>query len=181
MRAAQSPDSRRATMPWRELSPASKDDRASLRRSKRAKLYADADIEEEVVSWFRENGVNIRSARELGHQRKPDEFHAALSKRRGRFLLTKNSRDFLNDRKFPHRNFHGLIVIEGDLGPRSTDYGVAAAIVLRQIVPWGEVFVGSKIRVAAGTLVISGPDETGRIRVHRYKLEPNKQYEWVDD
>jgi hypothetical protein len=168
-------------MGWCEREPVTKDQIASLRGSKRARLYADEDIEEEVVAAFREQGVNIRSARELGHRGKPDEFHASLSKRQHRFLLTKNSRDFLDDRKFPHRNLHGVIVLEGDLGPRSTDYGVAAAIVIRYIVPYGEVFVGSKIRAGNRNLVITGPDETGRIRVDRFKLEGKKLYEWVDD
>jgi hypothetical protein len=43
------------------------------------KLYADEDIEDDVVQLLRDVGVNIKSARELGHRRKPDSFHANLS------------------------------------------------------------------------------------------------------
>jgi hypothetical protein len=43
------------------------------------------DIEDDVVEFFREQGVNIKGARELGHRGKPDSFHAALAFREKRF------------------------------------------------------------------------------------------------
>jgi hypothetical protein len=57
---------------WRKIPPPSKDDETVLRMSKRMKLYADEDIEDDVVEFFRDQGVNVKGARELGHRGKPD-------------------------------------------------------------------------------------------------------------
>ena len=43
---------------WKKLPPVSKKELADLRGSKKIRLYADEDIEEEVVELFRDNGVN---------------------------------------------------------------------------------------------------------------------------
>jgi hypothetical protein len=50
-----------------------------LQNHKKAKFYGDEDIEDGAVAVLRECGVNITSARELGHRGKPDSFHAALA------------------------------------------------------------------------------------------------------
>jgi hypothetical protein len=54
---------------WRKIPPPSKDDETVLRMSKRMKLYADEDIEDDVVEFFRDQGVNVKGARELGASR----------------------------------------------------------------------------------------------------------------
>jgi hypothetical protein len=55
-------------MPWQETPSLDKADLSSLRHLRRAKIYADEDIEDDVVIFLRESGVNIKSARELaGH------------------------------------------------------------------------------------------------------------------
>lgn len=82
-----------------------------MQRQKKAKFYADGDIEDGAVAVLRECGVNITSARELGHRGKPDSFQAALALKEKRFLLTRNGRDYLNDRKFPLNRVHGIVVI----------------------------------------------------------------------
>ncbi len=66
-----------------------------------ARVYADEDIEDGAVEWLRARGVNMKSARELGHRGKPDSFHAALVFKQRRFLLTKNGKHFLDDQKLP--------------------------------------------------------------------------------
>ncbi len=53
---------------WKKLPDLSTQEESELRGLRKAKLYADEDIEEEVVELFRDNGVNIKSARELGHR-----------------------------------------------------------------------------------------------------------------
>ncbi len=73
---------------WKELPASSKADIRSLRGMKRAKLYADEDIEEEIVELIRNRGVNIKSARELGHRGKPHSFHAALAFEQKRFQVS---------------------------------------------------------------------------------------------
>jgi predicted nuclease of predicted toxin-antitoxin system len=100
---------------WKKLLDLSKQDESELHGMRKAKLYADEDIEEKVVERFRDNGVNIKSARELGHRGKPDSFHAALAYKEKRFLLTKNAKHFMNDKIVPFQMVHGIIAIEGDM------------------------------------------------------------------
>lgn len=69
---------------WKELGPLSKDDLSAARRLRRIKLYADEDIEEEVVETIRARGMNIVSARELGHRGKPDEFQLTYATKKKR-------------------------------------------------------------------------------------------------
>jgi hypothetical protein len=59
---------------WKRLADPNKEDKAFLRSVKKGKIFADEDIEEEAVEWIRSRGVNIKSARELGHRGKPDSF-----------------------------------------------------------------------------------------------------------
>jgi hypothetical protein len=68
-----------------------------LQNQKKAKFYADEDIEDGEVAILRECGVNITSARELRHRGTPDSFHAALAFKEKRFLLARNGRHYLND------------------------------------------------------------------------------------
>jgi Domain of unknown function (DUF5615) len=67
---------------------------------RRAKLYVDEDVEEFVVDMLRAMKVNVLSARKLeGHRGKSDGFHAAFAFKKKRFLVAKNTRDFLRDRR----------------------------------------------------------------------------------
>jgi hypothetical protein len=91
---------------WKRIPDPSKDDEAVLRMSKRMKLYADEDIEDDVVEFFRRQDVNIKSARELGHRGKPDSFHASLAFREKRFLVTRNGKHYWDDRAVPMNRTH---------------------------------------------------------------------------
>ena len=76
-------------MSWRTVRDPSSAEIGEARRYRKAKLYADEDVEDYVVEMLRAIGVNIKSARELpGHCGKDDEFHAAYAKKKRRFLLT---------------------------------------------------------------------------------------------
>jgi Domain of unknown function (DUF5615) len=131
---------------WKELPAVSKADIAAFRGMKRAKLYADEDIEEEIVELIRGRGVNISSARELGHRGKPDSFHAALAFKQKRFLVTKNAKDYMDDRKVPFHRMHGIIAVEGDMRDSDTYIG-CLKILLDIIVPFSEVYVKHKIQI----------------------------------
>lgn len=145
---------------------------------RKAKLYADEDIEEDVVESLRESGVNIESARELGHRGKPDQFHASLALRKRRFLLTKNAKDFLDDRRFPVGRAPGVIVLKGDMA-RMEDYARAVLNVLRIIVPYGELFEGSKIVVSASRVKVRFIDAHGLIIEERFMFRDGMTYRWV--
>ena len=162
-------------MPWRRV-----DDSESLGQLRKAKLYADEDVEEEVVGALRIAGVNITSARELGHRGKPDSFHAALSFKEKRFLLTKNARDFLDDHKLPwHRTF-GVIAIAGDLGSRKEEYGAAAYRLISMIVPFGERFEHMKIQLSGDGARLRYLGRDGRVYEERYRFEGDDVYTWAE-
>lgn len=57
---------------------------------RKARIYADADIEAVLVEFLRGQGVNIVSAHECGYESRDDRFQLAGATRQKRFLLTKN-------------------------------------------------------------------------------------------
>jgi predicted nuclease of predicted toxin-antitoxin system len=78
------------------------------------KIYADEDIEDDIVEIFKSEGVNIKSAREIGLRGKPDSFQAAYALKEKRFLLTRNGKDFWDDRALPMNQTYGLLVLDAD-------------------------------------------------------------------
>ncbi|SRR6266498_420305 len=144
---------------WRKIPPPSKDDETVLRMSKRMKLYADGDIEDDVVEFFREQGVNIRGARELGHRGKPDSFHAALAFREKRFLVTRNGKHYWDDRAVPMNRTHGIIIIDADPGDTAA-YGTALGNIAA-LVPYADMFLGAKMKFSASDLVVKMIDYKG--------------------
>lgn len=119
---------------WPE--PPKREYKAILRQmqgQKKAKFYADEDIEDGVVAVLRECGLNITSARELGHRGKPDTFQAAFAFKAKRFLLTRNGRDYMNDRRFPLNRIHGIVVITAN--PADEDAYTSALAQLSSILP----------------------------------------------
>jgi Domain of unknown function (DUF5615) len=151
------------------------------RPMQRAKLYADEDIEDEIVHALRSVGVNIKGARELrGHRGKPDEFHAAYAFRERRFLITKNGKHFMDDRRMPLNRTHGVIVLEGNLG--STDaYIESLQTLFHVIVPYGELYQRSKISLSRRELTIRYLDHRGQRRSDRFKISRGDVYVWEDD
>ena len=164
---------------WKKLPNVSKEDIRDLRGLKRAKLYADEDIEDEVVEFLKDSGVNITSARSLSYRGKPDSFHAALSFKEKRFLLTKNAKHFMDDKRVPFHMVHGIIAIEGDMGEMYS-YTRTLLTVL-DLVPYGEAYLGMKIRVSKEELSLSFIDAEGKIIRRRMKTDGENVYEWIDN
>lgn len=164
-------------MPWEPLREPPRLKPAAFFR--KAKLYADEDIEEEVVELLRARGVAIESARELGHRGKPDEFHAGLAFRERRLLLTKNAKHVLSDSKLPLTRTWGVVALDGDLGDQER-YGRALLHVLRLIVPYGQICERSKIRVSAARISVRFVDAAGRLTTERFRIGPDGTLErWV--
>jgi hypothetical protein len=149
------------------------------RSIKRANLYADEDIEDEVVSWLRTQGINIRSARELGHRGKPDSFHAAYAFKKKRFILTKNEKDYFDDRQFPPNRTYGVIVVQGDM--RDPEAYFRSVWWTLALVPSGELYVGMKIRLTPTEVTMRFIDTNGQRQVYRVTQDRGSYYEWVDD
>jgi hypothetical protein len=77
---------------------------------------------------------------------KPDSFHAALAFKQKRFLVTKNAKDYMDDRKVPFHRMHGIIAVEGDMRDSDTYIGCLKTL-LDIIIPFGEVYVKHKIQL----------------------------------
>jgi Domain of unknown function (DUF5615) len=166
-------------MSWKTLSDPTVDDVSAVRRARHARLYADEDVEEEVVELLRAAGVNITSARELDHRGKPDNWQAEHARTKGRFLLTKNGRDFLNDTKYPWHRGYSILVLEGDMA-NTPDLHAALRHIVHIIVPTGEFSEGSKIVVGPRQITTRFREE-GRIVTRRFRLEGRDMEIWEDD
>ena len=158
---------------WRLLEDPTKEDISEVRRLRKARLYADEDIEDWVIEALKERGVNIRSARELGHTGKPDSFHAAHAFKEKRFVLTKNAKHYFDDRKIPFNRTHGVLVLDAD-AEKIADVVAALRNLLDIVIPVGEVCIGAKIKISS--------EEISTRTMHnktRLKFIGNKCYEWV--
>jgi hypothetical protein len=164
---------------WKNLPPVSKKELSDLRRSKKMRLYADEDIEEEVVELFRDNGVNITSARELGHRGKPDSFQAARAFKDKRFLLTKNAKHYLDDRKVPFTRLQGVVVIEGDMNDAKSYF--QSILHVFDLIPYGQIYEVAKIRTSAEGMIFRFIKSDGTMATQRYKTKGENVYQWVDN
>ena len=160
---------------WKKLTVGS----GNSPHERRVKLYADENIEPEVVEWLREKKVNVLSARELGHAGKPDSFHAALAFKKKRFLLTKNAKHFLPERELPLHRTYGVIAVEGDMS-EMYQWAVVMKHVLRVIIPYGDHYVGTKLLVQPNRITVWFVDRGGNYRCQKFRLERGHAYEWID-
>jgi len=149
-----------------------------LQNQKKAKFYADEHMEDGAVAVLRECGVNIISARELGHRGKPDSFHAALAFKEKRFLLTRNGRHYLNDREFPPNRIHGVVVITAL--PGDEDAYTSALAQLSSILPYGELYKGMKIELSANEMKCRYINDAGKQTRTRLSMRKGVLHEWVD-
>jgi predicted nuclease of predicted toxin-antitoxin system len=163
---------------WQELPDPSKDEIRAFRRIKKVKLYADEDIEDQIVTYLRDKRINITSARELGYRGKPDSFHAAYAFKKKRFLLTKNEKDFFNDRDLPFNRTHGVIAVTGDMG-NVDEYKMSLLWLIDIIVP-DEYYRGKKIRISPREVMAKFIGENGHLVIMRFKQEKGRIFVWVD-
>ena len=162
---------------WQKL-PKTKRPRLPGKPLRKARLYADEDVEAWIIEVLRERKVNIKSAVELSHYGKDDSFHAALAFKQKRFLLTKNGKDFLNDRLLPFANTWGVIALEVD----TTDLKLAAhaLYMLVDIIGIGELMERSKVRLSAEEMSVSYIHPEGKKVTQKFRLTNNETYEWME-
>ncbi len=163
---------------WKKIPDLTKQEESESRGQKKVKLYADEDVEDEIVSFLREEGVNIKSAKELGHRGKPDSFHAALAFKEKRFLLTKNAKHYMNDRLVPFQMVHGIIAIEGDMS--DTQSYIKTIVKVLALIPYGDTYVGCKIRVSGDETSFRFINSAGKMTGFRTKIIGDEIYHWVD-
>jgi predicted nuclease of predicted toxin-antitoxin system len=105
----------------------------------KAKLYADENIEANLVRHLRSQGVTVDYAVELGFKPRDDEFHFQEARRRKAILLTKDI-DFLDNNKFPYRNMKdtAIVILRTEKGYTATlDFGYALVALLDHVVASG--------------------------------------------
>ena len=162
---------------WRQI-PNPKRPRIPGKPLRRARLYADEDIEAWIVHLLRDHKVNIKSAVELGHRGKDDSFHAALAFKEKRFLLTKNGKDFLNDRVLPFSETWGLIAFEVDTA--DLQLTATALQILVEVIGIGELMERSKVRLSAEEMSITYLNAEGKRMTQRFRLTSGETFEWVE-
>jgi predicted nuclease of predicted toxin-antitoxin system len=145
---------------------------------KRIKLYADEDIEDPVVEALRAQGINIVSAREVGNRGKADSFQAAWAFKHKRFILTRNAKDFLDERLLPFHHTYGVIAIEGDLSDLRTLAG--SLVHLTDIVPYEEIYRGSKIKLSRERIIVQSRAEDGSIFTFQAKYDRSGAFVWEE-
>jgi predicted nuclease of predicted toxin-antitoxin system len=165
-------------MSWRVIPPVTKEEYSSFIREKKLKLYADEDIEEWVVELLRMRGVNIQSARELGHRGKPDDFQAECARKNRRVILTKNGKDFLGDGKLPFNKTYGVIAIDCDTN-KENEYITVLARIVDIFVTFGDTWQGQKIRVTPSEVTTRSVDG-GHIVTKRFKVEGRRIFIWEE-
>ena len=75
----------------------------------RASFYADHNLDESIVYVLRHQKYDVVTAREIGAEQQPDEYHFRWSAQKGRVLLTQD-KDFLDNGRFPLSQTHGVVV-----------------------------------------------------------------------
>ena len=65
----------------------------------RACFYADHNLDESIVYVLRHQKYDVVTAREIGAEQQPDEYHFKWSAQKGRVLLTQD-KDFLDNGRF---------------------------------------------------------------------------------
>jgi hypothetical protein len=166
---------------WRLLPEVPKGGLRGLSRLRKARIYADEDIEDEIVALLRREKVNVASVKELGHSGKPDTFQSNLAYKLKRFILTKNTKHFYeDDRAIPFHRIYGVIALDVDTSNTKQRYR-AVLSVTTFIVPFGEHLIGSKIKINSEEISIKRVDLSGIRSVTRYRSDKHNIYEWIDD
>jgi predicted nuclease of predicted toxin-antitoxin system len=147
----------------------------AMRSSRRAKLYADENVDEILIADLRSEKVNVLSARELGHHGKPDSFHASMAHKYSRCLLTKD-RDFLDDRAFPFNQLSGVIVLKDRL-ENEGGYSELLDTLLIDLIPYGNFLRDMKVEASDTDITWRYVDWRGFIDKKHYRLIDGLWYE----
>ena len=138
------------------------------------RLYADHNIEKELVDYLRSSGFDVLWVIEDKYleQQKDDSFHYQMARKRRMYLLTKD-KDFWDDRIYPIQNSPGVIILT------TTDISVSKyfPLILRNWVrdysdPEPAYLYGLKIKIGAEEVIVKWIDsDTQKIRIEKRNLE----------
>jgi predicted nuclease of predicted toxin-antitoxin system len=139
------------------------------------RLYADHNIEKELVYDLRSSGFNVLWVIEDKYleQQKDDSFHYQMARKLRRYLLTKDN-DFWDDHIYPIQNSPGVIILA------TTDVSVSKylPVILRNLMrdynpDIESVYLyGIKIKIGAEELIIKMIDsDTQKISTEKWNLK----------
>jgi len=148
-------------------------------------FYADHNVDYSIVEALRIKKYDVETARDIGAEKQHDEFHFRRAFRSKRVLLTLD-RDFLDNRRFPLSQTHGIIVLNVDT---SSIPKLARAVEVVYVILGGlagllkekKVIVNSDRTI---TLIGRAVDQEGSFEYRtRYKFDDNGRdiWEWEDD
>lgn len=161
---------------WKKIDNNFKDENIIIQ--KKIKLYADEDIEDEVIEMLKDNKINILSAKELGFKGKDDGFHLNYAYKKKRFLLTKNVKHFYyDDKSTPFQKIHGIIALDGDM--RDTINYINVLSKIFDFLNYGEIYSGMKILINSKEIHLRFISFNGRLA--ELKFIGNESYEWIDN
>lgn len=98
--------------------PSDRYDKAAARdfmrqRGRRAKFYADEDVDDSIVYVLRHKGYDVKSARERGLVRHADDFHFKRAAKL-KCVLLSHDRDYLDHDRFPLSRTWGVCIVDVD-------------------------------------------------------------------
>ena len=165
-------------MPWSEVRLDPRDTAAFLARFRRSpRFLLDEDVTVDFAEYLREGKFNVLTVVEAGLGGRPDEEVFQLARRERRILVTRNARDFWDDRRFPLEQTSGIAVL-GSERPE-------AAIYMLRLMggKYGDLWRGMKIEFSAnGEYRVKQRDaEIGQVATRRMRFrKPGVPEEWVD-
>jgi len=159
---------------WKKLvDDNKKEDIYKEQKSRKIKLYADEDIEKELIEYLREKKINIKSAKELNYEGRPDSFHVAYAFKNKRFLLTKNVNHFWDDKKVPFQKVFGIIALVGKI----SDINIP---ILLALIAFEDYYKGMKIKLSQNELVFKFINNKNESTVTHHKINNTGNiYVWV--
>jgi uncharacterized protein with PIN domain len=143
---------------------------------RRRKFLLDENLGDDAADWLRSQGFNVNTVRELGRAGASDQEIYQLAKRHDRTLMTRDAKDFWNDKSFPLQGSPGLIVVEGD-------YYESVVYAERYFGGMAEVWKETKVVVSGdGAMRIKQRERgTGAVTTRRYRFHGRELEQWEDD
>ena len=163
-------------MSWKRLPFDQDGTKATSVFKRRPKFLLDENLGNNAADWLRSQGLNVKTVRELGKGGASDQEIYQLARRDGRTLMTRDARDFWNDREFPLEGSPGLIVVE-------RDYHSSIVYAERYFGGMAEIWRETKIIVSGdGTMRIKHRErDSGAVTTKRYRFNKRELEVWEDD
>ena len=172
-------------MPWirHEYRRPSKSELAAFQG--KVRFYADHNVDYAFVEALRIKKYDVETARDIGAERQPDEFHFRRAFKSKRVLLTLD-RDFLDNDRFPLSQTRGVIVLNVDT---SNIPQLARAFEVVDVILGDVAGVLQEMKVIVNsdrTITVIGREADRRRyfdQSTRYRFDDNGQdiWEWQDE